>query len=95
MSVGRYLDASTAHLTAAEGHRLPDGGDHADVEAHEYGWWVWVPTTVDQDDQHEQAFRAAFPCLAVLMDRARAHGCAYLRLDAGGATLDGLPTFQW
>lgn len=95
MSVASYLDCTTGQIPQAEANLLPAGTDYIVAEAHEYGWWVWVPEDTAQDDEQEQEFRAACPHLAALMDHARTLGCRYVRLDADGGTIDGLPTFEW
>lgn len=96
MSVSRYLDCSTGHLSAAEADRLRTGDhDHPVVIDHEYGWWVWVPPTEDITVEDDRTFRAEFPTLAAILDRARRSGCRYVCLDADGDKLTGeLPMYD-
>ena len=50
-----------------------------------YGWLIWA-----------EAEPAGFPeDLQRCMDYAKAHGCAYLRLDCDGDHEEELPRFEW
>lgn len=96
MSVCRYLDTSTGHLPEQEATALRESTiDHVCVDAYEYGWWIWVPPAEVVDSDEVEELRAQAPRLLDLIDYARAQGCEHLRLDADGAAIDGLPTFQW
>jgi hypothetical protein len=97
MSVCRYLDTTTAHLPETEAQALRESTiDHVCADAYEYGWWIWVPSTPYREDDDELTeLRQVAPCLLNLMDHARKHGCAYVRLDADADPVDGLPTVQW
>ncbi|CAB4892370.1 unannotated protein [freshwater metagenome] len=96
MTVCRYLDTTTGHLPEGEATALRESTiEHIVADAYEYGWWVWVPPARVVDGDEREELRAEAPCLLNLIDYARAQGCDYLRLDADGAAIDGLPTFQW
>ena len=97
MSVCRYLDTTTAHLPEDEADALRASTiEHVCADPYEYGWWVWVPPIAYPQDADELAdLRAQAPRLLDLINYARSQDCDHLRLDADGAAIDGLPTFQW
>lgn len=96
MSICRYLDCSTSHITESEADELRTGGiEHIVADDYEYGWWVWVPPARYVDEDERADLTAAAPRLLALIDHARAQGCEHLRLDADAGVLDGLPTFEW
>ena len=106
MSVCKFLDASTHHVTEADAQilrdaehsdqpiRAPDGGFQV-VDPYQYGWWVHV----QPDDATEQTevmqgigFSKAF---VKLIDYARGLDCQWVRLDQDGYEIDDLERFDW
>ena len=71
------LIASTAHLDA-EMRRLLESLAPGIIE-YDWGWFVRVDAELD--------------ALASIRDFARARGCIWIKFDADGAVLTGLPTF--
>jgi len=59
------------------------------VIAHQYGWWINVPTDPEIYDFSDQA-----PSLAAIIDHARTLDCAWVNLDADADTIDALPVHE-
>lgn len=98
MTVLKYLDASTAHLTREESAAL--GDNFGDIEqgtprviAHDYGWWLNVPEPGLYDPA--AAVRKHYPNLSGVIDHARAHDCAWINFDQDADTIGDLPTHEW
>jgi len=71
--------------------RVGDNHAYLHVATYEFGWFVTVPSErleVDADDDEMP------PDLLGLIDWARAQGYDWIRIDASGDTIDGLPTFE-
>lgn len=49
MTVCKYLDLSTAHITGPDRGALNAEDCHLKTVSHDYGWWVWVPTDDTED----------------------------------------------
>lgn len=86
MSIYTCLDLSTCHVRketmdpVCRTHLLAD---------YEYGAIYYVPSSelgLDPDTPQD---------LAVVLGYAMGKGCALVRLDADGETLDDLPTYDW
>lgn len=92
MSVMTYLDVCTSHISTETNDFLASvAGKNSigqTVAEYEFGYFVSVPPQAEYDEAVPSDLRG-------VLDRARAKGCAVLRLDADAATLDGLPTFNW
>lgn len=96
-AVRRFLDASTAHLSAEDRALLdacagPGGGGEGDgaavlCGAMPHGWFVHA-------DEGEDRGPRLTPGLAALMDEARRHGCEYILLDADAPVLPGLAVHE-
>lgn len=93
MSVHRYLDCGTSHITREEADSLAGIGGYTVVTAHDYGWWVWVPELVTAEEA--ATFTAVYPNVAAILGRARRARCTWVNLDADGPSVPGLPTFDW
>ncbi len=91
--IGKYLDASTAHLPAAERDLLTAGLDVScpRVVPHEYGWWVNVPCV--PSDIKQLANEHDCPALVAALKAARALDCDWINFDCDADFVDDLPTY--
>ena len=74
------LDLSTAHVPNPK----PDFGD-VRVEAHEYGWIVWVTDITDEGADW----------LKPILAEARKRECVLVLFDQDAEKFDGLKTYDW
>jgi hypothetical protein len=88
-----YLDLSTVHVPYDALNR--DGGlnsvDGVIAYPYEYGAWLWVPPGVDE---RLSAHPDTPGYLIAIWRHARSLGCAFVRLDADGATSPRLARFE-
>lgn len=89
------LTLSTAHIPAHtdEALRMSDNPtmDELAYQPLEGAWLI----NLWNADQAALVALAGHPELAKLIQLAAGIGCAYLRLDADGGVVEGLPTFSW
>jgi hypothetical protein len=102
MSVHRYLDLSTSHLTEAEMVELSSAYSFGDLDSsprvipHEYGAWVNVPAIDEDTDLKAHAALAVDrPNLAACIAKARELECNWINFDADAEKDAALPTFEW
>ena len=62
-----------------------------EIDDGSYGWWIHIPKVSDDFHELESLPEDLFRCVKY----AHAHGCAWLCLDRDGATVDGLPEYDW
>lgn len=88
MTVRKFLDLSTAHLTAETRDAIEAHTINGPVYDHPdgCGWLIWV--TVDKDSDIECGEP---PDLVAARDLARGLGCDYILFDSDGPIIDGLP----
>lgn len=97
-AVRHYLDVGTEHLPRPEldglaGNDLIPGHDWI-ITNHAYGWWVWVPPDLNDEDNYYPSALADYPGLAAIIRHAHAHGCSWVNLDADGCTISDLPVYD-
>jgi hypothetical protein len=97
--VAKYLDISTAHLTAAEMEAV--NARFADVDEatprvipHDYGAWVNVPDLAFRPDA-DDAIVEHYPAVAACLKRARELDCTWINFDQDAGQDDVLPTHEW
>lgn len=92
----KYMDCSTAHVTADDLEWLTntnvcmEAGLHA-VYWYEEGFWVHIPTDRESMEDLEQS--GFSPAFVKLIKAAKRSGCFFLRLDRDGTVYD-LPQFD-
>jgi hypothetical protein len=99
----KTLILSTAHLTYEDSQQLDYLASTDDPEFTSpwmvwdhfgYGWWLRVPDSGEEENWQE-ATELFSSNLLQLMLFALGHDCDWLRLDADGLEVEGLPTFEW
>lgn len=110
VSVYKYLDLSTGHLTKADAHELSGGMVcGCRVIPHDYGAWVHVPSSRELADherltahEHDECDLAVdveraeeLPSLHACIMRARALGALWINFDSDGDVDPELPTYEW
>jgi hypothetical protein len=89
----QYLDASTAHLTAAEMDLASaDAATLPRCISHTYGAWVHVPS---EPSFEPPGLAECAPNLLAVIKYARARDCNWINFDADADECEGLPTFDW
>jgi hypothetical protein len=93
MTIRRFLDLSTAHLSAEardalESERRLCVDPHGGV-AGIYGWWLWAGA-----DRTRLATEGIPADLIAIIDFAIECGCDWICFDRGGAEIGGLPVFE-
>lgn len=97
MTVRRFLDISTAHVSPAARHWLEanawanamqarEAGDSFRVAAFETGWIMYAPEFGNHERVH--------PDLVMPVVHARNAGCEYVCFDADATEVDGLATYE-
>lgn len=81
---------STAHITRDDRDLLDDHVTLMIYEKEDYGYFVRVPSNLEEIDlsEYSQAFRD-------LLAAADVAGCSWLEIDRDGDVIDGLPAFEW
>lgn len=97
MTIRRFMDLSTAHITLEDHDLLAGEHPHPIRYPYNYGWFVHVPedATLRPEfirDLEIIGFSAEF---VALVRKAMDEGCCYICLDQDGDVEDGLPTFDW
>lgn len=99
MEITKALCLSTSHITADTakwldrepstfGKPLP-----MTVWKGDYGWFL---PCYDADARNQMATEGSAPEeLLALLNRAGEADCEFLRLDADGSQMEGLPTYDW
>lgn len=100
LPVGKFLDVSTAHITAKDYELLDIDFDAKQPAAivfrkDDHGFFVHVPH--DDVEEYEQELREAGYSeeFTKLIQLARAEGASLLCVDADGSVSDKLPHFDW
>ena len=93
MTVRKFLDLSTAHLSAEARRALAEErcicvDPHGGAEGV-YGWWLWAGA-----DRGSLAADGVPADLVAIMDFAAARGCDWICFDRNGAEIDELPAFE-
>lgn len=104
ITVMQALVASNAHLTKEEGEKftaaadtgrwddaLAPDGNVGNPMSWEYGWMFYVGGPGDWDADGE----GLGPGFAALVKLARANSLEWIRFDADGPEIEGIPTFDW
>ncbi len=93
--VVKYLTVSTAHIPQHTDEALRTSDKPAlDELVYQPLECAWVINLFDPNVEPCLAL-IGHPELAKLMQLARNADCSYLRLDADGYVIEGLPTFNW
>lgn len=89
MTVRRFLDASTAHVSEATRRRIDDGEIGAPVYPHPngYGWFLYVLDESNDDDTIPADLSEVFDC-------ARQNACDYVLLDRDGPVIANLARYD-
>ena len=102
MSVYKYLDLSTAHVTELEMGALnsrPETGVSNGLPRHiphEYGAWMHVPEEDPMSgDEDEEARTEAYPSIQRCIEFARDHDCFWINFDQDAEIDPALPTHDW
>lgn len=95
--VAKYLDITTAHLTAAEMEAVTDrfadvDDDTPRVIPHDYGAWVNVQREAMYD---EGEFAELYPNVAACLTRAHELDCNWINFDRDAGQDDVLPIYEW
>jgi hypothetical protein len=98
MTIRKFLDLSTCHLTAGDAMRLPELEVYGlRIQPHDYGWFVSVP-----QDPEERAIAIKTATATGLSDAfvtciayAAARDCWWINFDSDGDTDSALPVFDW
>lgn len=96
MPVCKYLDLSTAHITKEDSLRIRDLA-RPRVIAHEYGWWIHVPSDPADVADMVEAIRDADMSddFLAMMHEARNLGCAWINLDQDADHHAALSVNNW
>lgn len=93
-TIRKFLDLSTAHITAKTRDLFNNGGCSDDyvryalVDLHgEYGWWVYAEPVCSDYRLPDDLDR--------VMRYARDNGCDWILFDCDAAEVDDLPTYKW
>lgn len=89
MSVYKYLDLSTAHVT--KDVMAPEANPFYLVATYEYGAFFYVPS----EDTESFAPDTTAPSLLAVLAYAKQNGCTLVRLDRDANTVDALPIYEW
>ena len=99
MAIQKFLNLSTAHITRADADALDATGRHSLIvyPTGEYGWFIHAPSEEsDWLEVRDRALKAAFSnAFVALLEKARAEGCWFLRLDCDADEDPTLPVFSW
>lgn len=110
MPVLKYLDLSTAHVTAEDNALLADltapaPGDTTPfgVEDHAYGHFLQVPEVLLSETRKNEWGAARDEILGMgfseafarLLEHAGANGCSLINLDRDGDLEPDLESFEW
>lgn len=108
MTVKKYLDLSTAHMTKDDsfvlakwaGLKLSDAElavvDAPIVVNHPYGWWVHVSYEVAPVDSPLRCLAHGFsPAFNNALMLARKHDCQWINFDQDADKCDELEAFSW
>lgn len=89
MTIRKFLDLSTAHLTPATRQRIDDGEGPATAYPHpeSYGWLIYV------DESNILEIYEDFPDLLACMKAARQQDCDYILFDRDGPAVDYLTQY--
>lgn len=88
-----HISRETADCIEAVVDTLAAGGDGpkwAPTFTRDEGWVFYVGNVAG-----EHKAPVAPVDLALVMDYAHSHGCAWLMFDCDGQLVDDLPTFEW
>jgi len=98
MSINKYLDASTAHITREDNSLLQqtetsEGVPGCYVYPYDCGYFISVyPDAPSEEEKKESGFSESF---FKVLEYARKNGCTVLRLDADGDPIKGLKKHDW
>ena len=96
MSIHKYLDASTAHITKDDNTLLELNVSEVPgcyVYPYDCGYFISVyPDAPSEEEKKDSAFSESF---FKVQEYARKNGCTVLRLDADGDHIPGMPLHQW
>lgn len=100
MAIFKYLDLSTAHLSAETKGDLDliDGVNNTTgltVAKYDYGYFVSVPESVEAVDAPRLVTKQMLQAdLREVLKFAVMIGCYVVRFDADAEVIDGLPVFE-
>lgn len=99
MAIYKYLDLSTAHLSAeTKGDLDLDGVNNLTgltVAKYDYGYFVSVPESMEAVDAPRCATKQMLQAdLREVLKLAVMSGCCVVRFDADAEVIDGLPVFE-
>jgi len=90
-TIGKFLDASTEHLSRVERDELEAGLDDSTprVIPHEHGWWIHVPVAECDCKAVEH-----MPALTAALRAAKKLDCWWINFDADADQVDGLEVYE-
>lgn len=100
MAIFKYLDLSTAHLSAETKGDFDLIGDVNNptgltVAKYDYGYFVSVPESMEAVDTPHGVTKRKLPDdLREVLKFALRNGCCVVRFDADAEVVDGLPVFN-
>lgn len=98
MSIHKYLDASTAHITKEDNALLQqtetsEGVPGCYVYPYDQGYFISVyPDAPSTQEMSDSGFSESF---FKVQEYARKRGCTVLRLDSDGDHIEDLETNNW
>lgn len=100
MSIEKFLDASTGHITYEDSLKLLD--DHeafpSRVIPHQFGWWINVPDWAEWSELEVvlSLYRKGYSQgMLNLLKYAAVNGCWWVNLDCDAYAVEGLDVFEW
>lgn len=79
------MDCSTCHITKDVSESIMSI-ESLSVDAHEFGWWVFVPELLGPDVPR---------CLRDILFYAQGGDAQWVKLDVDGWVWDALPKYNW
>jgi hypothetical protein len=92
--VRKFLDLSTAHLTAKTRHMLDTKVERFCCYHGEYGWFIWVPTEPEIPEYDEEVGDGYPADLIAAFHLARKMDCEYVMFDMDAEASDDLQTYD-
>jgi len=98
MSIQKYLDASTAHITAEDNTLLQQSETSEDIPgccSYPYDQGYFISIYPDAPSEQEKADSGYSESFFKVQEYARKRGCTVLRLDADGDLIEDLEKHNW
>jgi hypothetical protein len=94
MSILKYLDASTAHITS-EDNALLQQTEIPGCYAYPYDHGYFISVYPDAPSAQEMADSGFSESFFKVLEYSRKRGCTVLRLDADGDLIEDLEKHNW